>query len=89
MTYENELPLPDYDGGPADRARDKAKELMILRHAQEQGRLAELTNIIAAAIRPWIGDDAESSVGITKINDEMARRAAANAVKQLQKEGKI
>lgn len=25
MSHENELPLPDYDGGPRDRLRDMAK----------------------------------------------------------------
>lgn len=89
MTFENELPLPDYDGGPRDRLREQAREAEILRHAKHVAWQRELTDIIAKAVRPWIGDDAESSVGITALNNEMAQRAAAQAVKDLLKSNRI
>lgn len=89
MSFEGMLPLPDYDGGPRDKLREQAREAEILRHAKHVAWQRELTEIIAKAVRPWIGDGTESSVGITKVNNEMAQRAAAKAVKDLLKSNRI
>lgn len=59
MTYENELPLPDYDGGPLDQMRDaarKAQEDLATQEAIERiNTLAHLRVVLSYVV----SDDAE------------------------------
>jgi hypothetical protein len=55
MSHENELPLPDYDGGPRDKLRDAAKA------AEEKARLKRLDDLadIRNHLRVFVSNEAE------------------------------
>lgn len=70
MSFENQLPLPDYDGGPRDQLRDAARKA-------EEGaavkRLDELADL-RSHLRHWVSDDAEVQQAAAYLYDIGYRR---------------
>jgi hypothetical protein len=76
MTWENEFPLPDYNGGPADKAREFAE---VARVKANMKRLDDLANL-RSHLRNWVSDESEVTQAAAFLYDIGYRQVRAGNV---------